>query len=111
MFSILISQNLITLPGVALEQITEIHSHQQALRQCRDYLTTHFWGLPLIEESDTAYAAERLQKGELPNTAAVIANKTCAELYHLQLLRENIHDLKNNLTLFLGVKAYEPPNE
>ena len=108
MFHIAVSQNLITLPGISIEKITEIHSHRQALRQCQDYLTKHFWGLPLIEESDTAYAAQRLKEGELPQTAAVIANKACAKLYDLQLLREDIHDLKNNLTLFLGVTHYAP---
>src|SRR5690606_7337986 len=86
MFHIMVNQNLLTLPGVTLKDITEIHSHEQALRQCRNYLATHFWGLPLIEETDTAEAAHRLQAGELPKTAAVIANKACAELYHLQLL-------------------------
>ncbi|MFK3617889.1 prephenate dehydratase domain-containing protein, partial [Coxiella burnetii] len=65
-------------------------------------------GCPLIEENDTAESARRLKAGELPKTAAVIANKACAEIYNLQLLKENIHDLKNNLTLFLGVKIYEP---
>lgn len=107
MFHILISQNLLTLPSISLKDITEIHSHQQALRQCRHYLTTHFWGLPLIEEIDTAEAASRLRNGELPKTAAVIANKVCAEIYHLQLLQPDIHDLKNNLTLFLAVEHYD----
>ena len=107
-FSILVHQNLIALPGLPIEAITEIHSHQQALRQCQDYLATHFEGLPLIEEDDTAHAAQRLQNGELPKTAAVIANKACATLYNLQLLRTDIQDLKNNLTLFLGVTHYEP---
>jgi prephenate dehydratase len=111
MFHIMINQNLLTLPGLTIKEITEIHSHEQALRQCRNYLATHFWGLPLIEEVDTAEAARRLQAGELPKTAAVIANKTCAELYHLQLLQADIHDLKNNLTLFLAVKHYDEDDE
>lgn len=106
MFSIFISQNLLTLPGVSLKEITEIHSHEQALRQCRQYLAANFWGLPLIEEVDTAEAARRLQIGELPKTAAVIANKACAEIYQLNLLQPDIHDLKNNLTLFLAVKPF-----
>lgn len=107
MFHIPISQNLIVSPGVALDKITEIHSHRQALRQCRDFLSNHFWGFPLIEEADTAESARRLRDGELPKTAGVIANKACAEIYDLELLQADIHDLKNNLTLFLGVTQFE----
>lgn len=104
MFHILVRQNLLALPNKRLDQIKSIHSHHQALRQCRNYLADHFWSCPLIEENDTADAARRLKTGELPETAAVIANKSCAELYGLSILSEDIHDLKNNLTLFLGVK-------
>ena len=99
------------LPGTSLKDIREIHSHQQALRQCRDYLAKHFWGVALIEEVDTAEAARRLHDGELPSTAAVIANKACAEIYHLRLLQADIHDLKNNVTLFLSVTPYHENNE
>jgi len=84
--------------------VTEIHSHQQALRQCKDYLSEHFWTRPLIEEDDTAEAARRLSEGKLPKTAGVIANKACADLYGLEILQDSIHDLKHNLTLFLGIK-------
>ena len=36
--------------------------------------------------------------------AAVVGSGLCAELYNLVVLTEGIQDLKNNLTLFLGVK-------
>ena len=104
MFYIPISQNLLGINGTHLGDITEIHSHQQALRQCKNYLSEHFWSRPLVEADDTAEAARRLATGKLPKTAAVIANKACAELYGLEILQESIHDLKHNLTLFLGLK-------
>lgn len=104
MFHVRIEQNLLTLPGTTAGEITSIHSHQQALRQCRNYLADNFWTCPLIEENDTADAARRLSEGELPKTAAVIANIACAEMYGLEIFAENIHDLKNNLTLFLAVE-------
>ena len=104
MFYVPISQNLLALPGMHIGQISEIHSHQQALRQCRNYLAEHFWTRPLIETDDTAESARRLKEEKLPQNAAVIGNHNCAELYDLIILEENIHDLKNNLTLFLGLK-------
>jgi prephenate dehydratase len=106
MFHIMISQNLLALEDVYLGDITEIHSHQQALRQCRNYLSEHFWTRPLIEADDTAEAARRLSEGKLTKTAGVIGNKACAELYGLKIIESDIHDLKNNLTLFLGIKAF-----
>ena len=81
MFHIPVDQNLLGLAGTHVGDLTEIHSHQQALRQCKDYLGEHFWTRPLIEEDDTAEAARRLAEGKLSSTAGVIANKTCADLY------------------------------
>ena len=104
MFLITVDQNLLGLSGMNVGDITEIHSHQQALRQCKDFLSEFFWTRPLIEEDDTAESARRLSEGKLPKTAGVIANKACAKLYGLEILQESIHDLKHNLTLFLGVK-------
>ena len=104
MFHIPVNQNLLGVEGTNIGDIMEIHSHQQALRQCKDYLSEHFWSRPLIEEDDTAEAARRLAEGKLPSNVAVIANKACAELYNLEILQESIHDLKHNLTLFLGIK-------
>ena len=104
MFHVPVRQCLLARRGIFLGDITEVHSHQQALRQCREYLAENFWTRPLIEEDDTAEAARRLAEGKLPPTAGVIANKACADLYNLDILQESIHDLKHNLTLFLGVK-------
>ena len=107
MFHIMVRQNLLALHGVHVGDITEIHSHQQALRQCKDYLAEHFWTRPLIDADDTAEAARRLSEGKLPNTIGVVGSDYCAELYDLNIIEKDIHDLKNNLTLFLGVEKME----
>lgn len=105
MFYVPISQNLLTKPGTLMGNIREIHSHPQALRQCKDFLAEHFWTRPLVEADDTAESARRLKEGKLPDSAAVIAAKSCAEIYGLEIIQEDIQDLKNNLTLFLGIKS------
>ena len=102
-FHIPISQNLLALSGVSADQITEVHSHRQALRQCKDYLSENFWMKKLVESDDTAEAARRLSEGVLSDTIGVIGSKSCATLYNLSIIEEDIHDLKNNLTLFLCV--------
>ena len=107
MFHIPVSQNLLAKEDIYIGDITEIHSHQQALRQCREYLANNFWTRPLIESDDTAEAARRLSQGKLPKTAAVIGSKYCADLYGLNIIDKDIHDLKHNLTLFLGVEKFK----
>ena len=106
MFHIEISQNLLVKPGIRSTEIKQIHSHQQALRQCRNYLMDHYWACPLVEEDDTAEAARRLSEGTLSPTTAVIANAACAKIYDLEILAKDIQDLKHNLTLFAAVEAF-----
>ena len=84
--------------------IEEIHSHEQALKQCKDYLAEKFWSKKLVEQADTAKAAQDLSENKLDNNVAVIASKFSAKKYGLQILENDIHDLKRNLTLFLAVK-------
>lgn len=101
LFEIDVHQNLLALPGTNADQITEITSHDQALKQCRMYLKRKWPGIELTEYADTAKAAEDLASGTLPPTTAVIASKAAAELYNLDILEESIQDLKFNYTSFV----------
>lgn len=108
LFQIMIVQNLLVKPGVKMTDVKSIHSHQQAIRQCQTFLAEHFWGAELVEADDTALSAKRLSEGTLGSSSAVIANEACAELYGLEILQDNIQDLKNNLTMFIaGQKSDE----
>ena len=100
-FEIDIKHQMHVLPGTNADQIKKIVSHPQALKQCRMYLKRRWEDTELMEYSDTASAAEDLGKGKLENTSAVIAPKVCAELYGLEILEENIQDLKFNYTSFI----------
>ena len=79
MFYVEISQNLLAKDHIALGDIEEIHSHEQALKQCKDYLAEKFWSKKLVEQDDTAKAAQDLAEGKLPNHVGVIASKNSAE--------------------------------
>jgi len=107
MFYVEISQNLLAKDHIALGDIEEIHSHEQALKQCKDYLAEKFWSKKLVEQEDTAKAAQDLAEGKLPNHVGVIASKNSAEKYGLNILDNDIHDLKKNLTLFLAVERID----
>jgi prephenate dehydratase len=98
-----VQQNLITLPGLEKEGITQIVSHQQALAQCKFYLRRNWPKVEMVEYDDTALAAKHLHEGKLSKTTAVIASRAAAELYDLQILEPSIQDLKFNFTSFLVI--------
>lgn len=103
LFEIDVHHNLLVRKGAKREDITAISSHDQALKQCRMYLKRKWPDADIKEYSDTAQAAKDLGEGVLPASTAVIAPKRCAELYGLDILEENINDLKFNFTTFLVV--------
>ena len=104
MFHIPISQNLLALNNIGLKDVKEVHSHEQASKQCKNYLAKNFWTVPLVETDDTAEAARRLSQGKLDSSVAVIGSRYCSKLYGLNVLEKDVHDLKENLTLFLSVE-------
>ena len=107
MFYVEISQNLMVKDSISLGEIEEIHSHEQALKQCKDYLAEKFWSKKLVETDDTAKSAQDLASGKLGDNVAVIASKQSAEKYGLNIVDHDIHDLKKNLTLFLAVERLD----
>ena len=107
MFYVEISQNLMAKDSISIGEIEEIHSHEQALKQCKDYLAEKFWSKKLVETDDTAKSAQDLASGKLADNVAVIASKHSAEKYGLNIIDHDIHDLKKNLTLFLAVERLD----
>ena len=99
-----INQNLMANPGIAIENIREVHSHYMALLQCQAFLDKHNW--KLVETEDTALSAKHIHQQKSKQTAA-IASRLAAELYHLDVVVPNIHTLKNNYTRFLILQREE----
>jgi prephenate dehydratase len=90
--------HLLALPGTRLEDIKAVHSHVQALAQCRRWLRER--GLQPIIKADTAgSAAEVAHLGD--PTIAAIASELAGKLYGLQSLAADIADLRDNTTRFL----------
>lgn len=79
--------------------ITKIISHPQAIAQCSKYLYENFRNVELKEVSSTSYAAQKVAQ-EDDNTLAAIANETCANLFGLNILSQNINDENDNKTRF-----------
>ncbi len=93
-----IHHNLLMLPGTDHREIREVYSHSQALSQCRRFLSRN--NLTPVPFFDTAGAARMLTETK-PRAAACIAGRLAAELYNLEILKDNIQDSNINRTRFL----------
>jgi prephenate dehydratase len=80
-------------------------SHPQALLQTGKNLGRLYPDAVWKEVEDTAYAAELLSQGKLPDTAAVVCRRNAGERYGLILLHENIEDNRDNMTYFALLKT------
>ena len=86
--------------------ITGIISHPQALAQCQEFIHNELpRNLNIIEAPSTAEAAKSLANYNL--TYAAIGSEKTAEIYNLNILRENINDDKSNQTMFILVGDFE----
>jgi prephenate dehydratase len=81
-----------------VKMIRYVHSHPQALAQCRGYLQKK--GLKSLPTYDTAGAVKMIKENKMLDSAA-IASKRAAELYDMDILDEGIEDRRNNYTRFL----------
>ncbi len=93
--------SLAALPGVSLEQVTQIYSHPQALAQCDRFLRSCS-GVEIVATYDTAGSAKLIRERNLKNTAA-IASERAAQVHGLDILRTGIQDYADNITRFLIV--------
>jgi arogenate/prephenate dehydratase len=94
-----VSHNLITLPGVQLQDLRRVCSHWQALDQCEQSLTRLLPGVERVQVYDTAGSVKMLAEEQRRDTAA-IASKRAAALYGLPILREAVEDDPTNYTRF-----------
>ncbi|HET8727287.1 MAG TPA: prephenate dehydratase [Alphaproteobacteria bacterium] len=99
-----VNHQLLALRGGTLDRIRTVHSHVQALGQCRTLIRT--LGLQPMIHADTAGAAKMVAEGDDP-TKAAIASSLAAETYGLEILRSDIEDAEHNTTRFV-VMAREP---
>jgi prephenate dehydratase len=99
-----IRHQLLTLPGVKLDELRTVHSHTMALGQCRKAIRA--LKLKPVTEADTAGAARHLRDTQ-DRTRAVIASALAAEVYGLKIAKSGIEDAQHNTTRFV-VLASKP---
>lgn len=96
-YSLGIHHNLVALPGAKLENIKKVISHQQAIDQCTEFIRAN--NLKTESCSNTARAAQTVSQSD-DYTVAAIASRETAELYGLEILKENINESDVNTTRF-----------
>lgn len=93
-----VDHQLMAPKGATLEGITEVHSHIHALPQCRNLIRE--LGIEPIVHADTAGACAMVaERGE--KHLAAIGSPLAAEIYDLQILRQDIQDHAFNMTRFV----------
>lgn len=92
---------LLAKPGVKLEDIKEVYSHEQAINQCSRFLAAHK-DIHVNVCSNTAAAAKQVSESDR-NDIAAISSANCAALYGLSSLVSGIQNDGNNHTRFICI--------
>jgi chorismate mutase/prephenate dehydratase len=96
-----VDHNLLGIKGAEVSEIKEVYSHLQGFMQSKDYFDCHSeW--QLIPYHNTARSALYISRENLKSKACV-ASKIAAELYGLDILKENVNDNSNNYTRFIVI--------
>jgi prephenate dehydratase len=91
---------LAALPGQRLEEIGRVYSHIQALGQAERFLATRRW--ELLTTYNTAGAGRRIvDVGE--RGAAAVLSPRAARTWGLEILADDVADVRDNRTRFLAV--------
>jgi prephenate dehydratase len=99
-----VNHHLLALPGTRLEEIRAVHSHIQALSQCR-HLIRELKIAPKVHADTAGAAAEVAASGR--RDQAAIASRLAAQIHGLEILRSDIEDAEHNTTRFI-ILAPEP---
>jgi len=102
-----IKHNLLGIKGSNLYDIKDVYSHVQALSQSSNFIKKN--KLNENVRADTAGSAKYISDTN-DKTKAAIASELSAEIYNLEILKQDIQDEKNNVTRFLlmGKEIYQP---
>lgn len=96
-----ISHSLLAAPGVRLDGVKEIFSHEQALNQCSKFLS-ELKDVKVTVCANTAEAAKSVADSGRSDCAAICSGD-CAELYGLSEIASGISNTENNYTRFICI--------
>lgn len=95
-----VRHNLLGIKGAKEEGITKVYSHHQAILQCDDYLSKNKIFGHVVQS--TAHGA-KIAEDENNKECGAIASSTCADIYDLNIIKEDIQTNQHNYTRFVVV--------
>lgn len=84
-----------------MSDIKEIYSHQQAISQCSEFLSS-LKDVKIIPCENTAVAAKMVAESDR-NDIATLSSRECMKLYGLSCLKDSVQDKDNNYTRFICI--------
>lgn len=96
-----VGHTLLANQGANLTDIREIFSHEQAINQCSDFLST-LKNVKVTVCPNTATAAKSVADSGRKDAAA-ICSPECAELYNLRQISDHVANSANNYTRFICI--------
>ncbi len=98
---VMITHHFIGVKGTKLSDVKQVHSHPQALRQCKDHIRNLLpEGCELIETNSTAGAIEKVVALGRHDVLA-IGSVRAAHMLGGKIIEEHVNDQVGNFTRFL----------
>ena len=98
-----IHQALMVKPGVTVDSVKTVLSHQQSLAQCRLWLDANLPSAIRQSVSSNAEAARLVSESTTSDALAAVAGERAAETYGLEMISGSIEDRPDNTTRFLVI--------
>lgn len=96
-----VDHQLLANRGATLDGIKEIYSHEQAIQQCSQFLSS-LKDVKIIPCENTAVAAKKVAESGRKDVAA-LCSRSCMDLYGLDCLKESVQQQQNNYTRFICI--------
>ena len=94
---------LVVAAGQERRAVRVVHSHPQALAQCRGYIERHLAGAETAASLSTAEAVRDMLASD--RAAAAISSLRAAKLFGAEVADRNIEDVRTNMTRFVVLAA------
>lgn len=98
-----VAHALLVHPDTRWKEVEEVHSHPQALGQCRRFLDTYLPAAARVPAASTAAAAHAVAVSRRP--LAAIGPAWAAPRYGLQVAKSSIQDEPGNWTRFVVISG------